>query len=76
VIPQPDRSVSVRFVFSKQKLLQKVSEFPLQQIAVMKLHRQPPSSPPPPKYLESWTFLCVELEFKEQNVRPAFAVDN
>jgi hypothetical protein len=36
VVPQPDRSVSVRFAFSEQKLLQKVCEFPPQQIIVLK----------------------------------------
>jgi hypothetical protein len=37
VVQQPDRSASVQFVFSEQKLLPKVSEFLLQQIAVLKL---------------------------------------
>jgi hypothetical protein len=40
VVQQPDRSAFVQFVFSEQKLLLKVSEFPLKQIEVLKLHRQ------------------------------------
>jgi hypothetical protein len=37
---QPDHSVSVQYEFSERKLLQKVSEFSLKQIEVLKLHRQ------------------------------------
>jgi hypothetical protein len=40
VIPEPDQSVSVQFHFSDQKSLPNVSEFPLLQIVVLKLHLQ------------------------------------
>jgi hypothetical protein len=40
VVQKPDRSDSVQFVFSEQKLLPKVSQFSLQNIAVLKLPRQ------------------------------------
>jgi hypothetical protein len=40
IVPQPDRSAFVTFVFSEQKPLRKVSEFLLLQIRVLNFHRQ------------------------------------